>query len=546
VPENAAARRPLGFTSYEEARAQFSWNIPSHFNIGVDVCDRWAESDPLRPAIMEYDPSGGGRTWSFGELKEQSNRLANLLRAKGIQPGDRIAILLPQRFETALAHVAAYKLGCIAVPLFTQFGVEALRHRLRDSGAAVLITDETWRSASVSLDGELPALLHVIFVDDGDGRRALLESLRGFSSVFAPQDTAAEDPALLIYTSGTTGPSKGALHAHRVLLGHLPGVEMSHSGFPLPGDCMWTPADWAWIGGLLDVLMPALHHGVPVVAYRFRKFDPEAAYALIERCRITNVFLPPTALRMMMSVASPATRWSLKLRCIASGGESLDAQALAWGRRELGIPINEFYGQTECNVVLSSCAAWFESQSGSIGKPVPGHELAIVSPDGHPIDSGQVGEIGIRAPDPVMFLEYWNANSATQRKFRGPWLMTGDLGVSQPNGFIRFLARSDDVITSAGYRIGPSEIEQCLARHAATRSVAVVGLTDPLRTETVAAFVVLNDGFAASDSLGEELQNWVANQLGHYLRPRLVRFVDELPLTATGKIMRSTLRESLR
>ena len=354
------------------------------------------------------------------------------------------------------------------------------------------------------------------------------------------------DPALLIYTSGTTGPSKGALHAHRVLLGHLPGVEMSHSGFPQPNDCIWTPADWAWIGGLLDVLLPALHHGTPVVAHRFKKFDPEAAYDLLAQCRVTNAFFPPTALRMMMGVTAPATRWPLRLRCIASGGESLDAQVLEWGRREFGIPINEFYGQTECNVVVSSCAAWFEAQAGRIGKPVPGHEVEVIGPGGRQVDFGQLGEIGVRAPNPVMFLRYWNAESATRAKFRGPWLMTGDLGIRERDGFIRFVGRSDDVITSAGYRIGPSEIERCIARHAAVRAVAVVGMADRVRTETVVAFVVLNRGFVASDALIVELQQWVATQLGHYLRPRIVRFVDELPLTATGKIMRANLRDSLR
>ncbi len=537
--------RPLRFSSYEQARAQFCWQIPARFNIGTAVCDVWADREPTRPAIIERELSGPARTWSFAELRDGSNRLANLLTSLGVNAGDRVAILLPQRFETALAHIATYKVGAIAIPLFTQFGAAALQHRLKDSGASVLVTDEARRPVIESLRANLPSLREIIYVDGPDRRHALREWLQQFPQNFVARDTAADDAALLIYTSGTTGASKGALHAHRVLLGHLPGVAMSHGGVPQQNACMWTPADWAWIGGLLDVLLPALYWGVPVVACRFPKFDPVAAFELMADCKVTNAFLPPTALRMMKSVPAPGTRWQLALGSIASGGESLGAQMLDWGRSELGITINEFYGQTECNVLVSSCSDWFQPVTGMLGKVVPGHEVVVLGSDGQPAPAGVLGEIAVRSPDPVMFLGYWNAQAATAAKFRGEWLLTGDLGVLERADFIRFVGRADDLITSGGYRIGPAEIEDCLSRHAAVQAAAVVGVPDEIRTESVAAVVVLRPGFEPGASLSAELQNHVAQQLGHYLRPRIVHYLTELPLTATGKVMRNRLREML-
>lgn len=360
--------------------------------------------------------------------------------------------------------------------------------------------------------------------------------------MFVSADTAADDPALIIYTSGTTGPSKGALHAHRVLLGHLPGVEMSHGGFPMPGDCIWTPADWAWIGGLLDVLLPALFHGVPVVAHRAAKFEPEAAFRLIADCGVRNLFLPPTAIKMMRTEPDPRGRFGISLRSVASGGESLGGELLDWGRQALGVQINEFYGQTECNMVVSSCDAWFAAQPGAIGKAVPGHRVQIVGEDGTIAPSGVEGDIAVRSPDPVMFLGYWNQPEATQEKYRGPWLITGDRGVMDEEGFIHFLGRADDVITSAGYRIGPGEIEDCLIRHPAVLQAGVVGVPDALRTEVVTAFVVPRGGVEGDDALAADLQDHVRTRLGAHQFPRRVIFLDALPMTTTGKIMRRELR----
>ena len=528
-------------TGYQEALNSFEWQVPEYFNIGVDVCDRWAATDPDRAAIIEI-AGAGIRETSFEALRRRSNRVANLLVSLGLRRGDRVGVLVSQRVDTAAIHIAIYKSGAIAVPLFSLFGPDALRHRLADSGARFLFAEPSAMPNLGAISSNLPELAHIIEVDsprDGNGLEDLLYPM---SDDFEPVPTRADDPALIIYTSGTTGPSKGALHAHRVLLGHLPGVEMSHDGFPQPGDRIWTPADWAWIGGLLDVLLPALHHGVTVVAHRLTKFDAEAAYEIIARCEVRNLFLPPTALKMMRLVADPAERWPLQIRTIASGGETLGSELLEWGRRSLGVTINEFYGQTECNMVLSSCARWFEPRPGAIGCPVPGHRVAIVGAQGVVLAPGEEGDIAIARPDPVMFLGYWNQPKATDEKFRGEWLVTGDRGNVDADGFIRFVGRSDDIITTAGYRVGPGEIEDCILKHPDVEAVAVVGIPDPMRTEVVAAFVVQRDTQRDAEGLTAEIQDLVRTRLGAHQYPRVVRFIDALPLTVTGKVVRRELR----
>ena len=515
----------------DATRAAFRWQIPDRCNIGVDCCDRVAALTPDAPAIID---ATDGRITTFAGLRALSNRLANALSALA-SPGDRVGVLLPQRVETAAAHVAITKMGAISIPLFKLFGPDALRHRLGAAGAKVVITDAAGAATLAGLRGDLPDLVRVVSVDD-DFAAFVADQPEDFT----PHDTGPDDPAILIFTSGTTGPPKGALHGHRVLWGHLPGVEMSHDGFPQPGDRIWTPADWAWIGGLLDVLLPALHHGVPVVASRFERFTAEAAFDLIRTHGVRNTFLPPTALKMMRAMDDPPTT---ALRSVASGGETLGVSLIDWGQRGLGCTINEFYGQTECNMIVSSCAALAPAEPGVMGFPVPGHDVQVIDEAGIPCIVGQEGDIAVRAPDPVMFLRYWNDPAATAAKFRGDWLVTGDRGMLTDTGRIRFRGRADDVITSAGYRIGPAEIEDCLLTHPAVRMAGVVGQPDDLRGEVIVAFVQLAEGHAASDALAKELSDHVRARLAAHEAPRHVRFVEALPLTTTGKLIRADLRK---
>jgi len=547
--------------SYEELRGAFRWQVPEHYNIGVDVCDRHATGE-RRLALVFQDEGGTVRRFTFDEIKAQSNRFANVLAAHGLVRGDRLGILLPQAPETAIAHVAAYKAGLVAVPLFTLFGEDALAYRLSNSGAAALVTDRTGYVKIAAIRESLPDLHHIYLIEDSGGAVLAAPSLRDAtqraspargaqdfaallaraSDAFIPVATRADDPALIIYTSGTTGNPKGALHAHRVLLGHLPGVELPHEFFPQKGDLFWTPADWAWIGGLLDVLLPSWHHGIPVLAYRARKFDPEEAFHVMATHRVRNAFLPPTALKLMRQ-SGTSGKQGVALRTVASGGETLGGELLDWGRATFGLTINEFYGQTECNLLVGNAAGLFPVRPGSMGRAIPGHDIRIVDRVGQPVRPGETGLVGVRRPDPVMFLEYWRNETATEEKFAGDYLLTGDLARQDEDGYFWFVGRSDDLITSAGYRIGPGEIEDCLMKHPAVALAAAVGVPDPVRTELVKAFLVLKPGHLPSAELAREIQDFVKMRLAAHEYPRLVEFIDALPMTTTGKIIRRKLRE---
>lgn len=531
--------------SYETLVERFRWQVPARFNIARAVCHRWADVEPHRLALVHVLGDGGIEEWAFDDIRRRANRLANALRGLGVGPGDRVAILLGQHPDTAVAHVAAYAIGAIAVPLFALFGPDALEFRLADSEARLIITDGPGAAKVESIRHLLPALRTVVTIDGvGDASVGLDDLLVNASADFEPLDTAADDPALIIYTSGTTGPPKGALHAHRVLLGHLPGVEYPHEFFPHPDDRFWTPADWAWIGGLLDVLFPSWFHGVAVVAHRPPKFDPEQAFALMAQHRIRNVFLPPTALKLMRQAPRRAGRRRLlELRTVGSGGEPLGMELLDWGRETLGVTINEFYGQTEANLVIANCHPLVPVRAGSMGRAVPGHRVGIVDDAGTELPDGETGSIAVGSPDPVMTLGYWRNPAATAEKFAGEWWLTGDLARREPDGSFWFSGRADDVITSAGYRIGPAEIEDCLLRHPAVEMAAVIGVPDPMRTERIKAFIVPAPGFVGDERLSAEIQAFVRERLAAHEYPREVEFVDSLPLTTTGKIMRRTLRE---
>ncbi|MBT0959517.1 AMP-binding protein [Alphaproteobacteria bacterium KMM 3653] len=519
--------------------AAFEWAVPTHCNIGVQITDRPAATHGARTAIVDVGADGRVREISFAALAERSNQWAHVL-AGLTEAGDRVAVLLPQSIEVAIAHAAILKGGRISLPLFTLFGPDALLHRLRDAGARVLLTNAAGAAVVAGIRGDLPELQHVICVEEPEFTGRCAHQPRDFTGA----ETRADDPAILIYTSGTTGHPKGALHGHRVLLGHLPGVEMSHDFFPQEGDRIWTPADWAWIGGLLDVLMPALYHGVTVVACRFRKFTAEAAFELMRGQGVRNAFLPPTALKLMRLADVP--EHALALRSVASGGEPLGKGLIEWGQRALGTTINEFYGQTECNMIVSSCAALAPPEPGVMGFAVPGHGVEVLADGGGVAPVGEMGEIAVATPDPVMFLRYWNNPEATEAKFREVdgrrFLLTGDRGRRVESGRIAFTGREDDVISSAGYRIGPGEIEDCLLTHPAVHLAGVVGMPDALRGSVVAAYVQLGEGRDPSAGLAEEIAEHVRARLAAYEAPRVVRFIEAMPMTTTGKIIRADLR----
>ncbi|WJR69359.1 AMP-binding protein [Neorhizobium sp. CSC1952] len=532
--------------SYEDLRRDFVWEIPRRFNMGEAVSDAWAAKHPGRVCLQHFSPDGRHLALTYGELSARSASLANAFLALGLKPGDRIALLLPQSFETVIAHVAIYKMGAIALPLALLFGAEALEYRLKASGAAAIVTNAFGLTRLAGLGTKLPDLRHVIVTGDaaaGEGLLSFDTLVSGHPPLFEVAGTGPDDPALMIFTSGTTGPPKAALHGHRVLAGHIPGFQLGHEFAPQPGDRIWTPSDWAWAGGLLNVLMPALMLGIPVVSSPAQKFDADMAFRIMAEMDVRNAFIPPTALRLLKSVEKPLEKYDLKLRTITSAGEALGRETYEWAKSALGLTVNELFGQTECNFVLGSAAGLGVSRGGAIGRAVPGHHVAIVDEKGIEMPVGKMGQIAIRRPDPVMFLGYWNDAAATAAKFVGDWLITGDLGRQDADGYVEFVGRDDDVITSSGYRIGPSEVEDCLTGHPAVRLAAVVGKPDPVRTEIVKAYIVLAAGYSPGDALAAEIREWVKTRLSMHEYPREVAFVDDIPLTTTGKVIRRLLRE---
>ena len=398
---------------YDRLIAAFRWTIPARYNIGVDVCDRWARAEPDRPAILDVTADGRVDVLTYGGLREQSNRLANVLARRGVRRDDRVAVLLPQGAAIPIAHVAIYKLGAVALPLAVLFGADALSFRLKDAGVRALVTNAAGVEKVGPLRSDLPDLSLVLSADGPDGEvLGLSAALERASPDFAPADTGPDHPALIIYTSGTTGQPKGALHGHRVVLGHLPGVQMPHEFLPQPGDRLWTPADWAWAGGLLNILLPGLHFGVPVVARKFEKFDPEAALRLMADLKVRNTFIPPTALRMLRTVGNPRGRFDLDLRTVASGGEALGAETFAWGQEALGLTINEFYGQTDTLSLLrgdrlAKPGAW---------RPLPGHTVAVIRDDGTVCEPDELGPdrgAASRSGDVPVLLEQARRDDAT-------------------------------------------------------------------------------------------------------------------------------------
>lgn len=540
---------------YAAMHAGFRWQVPERYNIGVDICGRWA-NDRSRFALYYEDEAGHREAWTFRDIQQAANRLSNVLAALGTLAGERVAIMLPQRPQTGIAHVAIYQMGAVAVPLSHLFGPEALEYRLADAGVRIAIVDDTTLPKLLAVRDRLPALRHIIAVDI-DAGDAAASGVKRWETVlehasprFMPVDTAADDPALIIYTSGTTGQPKGALMAHRTLLGNLTGFVCSHDFYPQPGDLFWSPADWAWTGGLFDVLLPAWHFGMPLLAYRGR-FDADKAFSLIERYGVRNTFLFPTALKMMMkAVPDPQAHYDIDLRTLMSAGEPLGETVCQWARDKLGVEVNEMFGQTEMNYVVGNSAAW-PRRAGAMGRAYPGHRVAIVDDDGRELPPGETGEIAVNrccngAADPVVLLEYWHNPEATAAKFCGEghaWGRTGDLARLDEEGYFWYRGRADDVFKSGGYRIGPAEIENCLLRHAAVANAAVIGVPDATRGALVKAFIVLQPGVAGDAALVDALQAHVRARLAPYETPKAIEFVDALPMTTTGKIQRRILRQ---
>jgi acetyl-CoA synthetase len=535
---------------YAELHAGHRWNVPEEFNIARACCGRWA-ADRTRFAMYWEDEGGATSAYSFWDLQRAANRLSNALERLGVRRGDKVALVLPQRPETAIAHLAVYQMGAVAVPLSFLFGPDALLYRLENSGTRVAFVDPQSWPGLAPIRGRLPRLEHVVGVAGvaGAGIEPYEDLVAAATPDFACRTTRATDPAIIVYTSGTTGPPKGALLPHASLLGNLSGFVHSHDGFPQPGDLFWSPADWAWTGGLMDALLPTLYFGQPIVGYRGR-FDPERAFRLIEKYQIRNTFLFPTSLKLMMKAyPRPRDTFDLNLRSMMSAGEAVGTTVFEWTQQALGVTINEMFGQTEMNYIVGNSHRLWPAKPGSMGRPYPGHRIAVVDDAGDPLPPGEQGDVAVNriAPDgtrdPVFFLEYLGNPEGTRRKFTGDWCRTGDVATMDADGYLWYQGRADDMFKVASYRVGPSEIENCLVKHPAVANAAVIPLPDETRGNVVKAFVVLAAGHAASAALEADIQQHVRRFLAPYEYPKEIEFIEALPMTTTGKVQRKLLRE---
>ena len=557
---------------YAALHAGFGWAVPPYFNIAEACCSRWASrSDTAdRIAICEHlAGQGPGRAWTFAQLQQAANRLSRVLTAQGVRRGDRVAIVLPQRFETAVAYMAVLQMGAVAMPLSMLFGPEALSFRIQDSQAAVAIADESAWGALQQARADCPGLRTVIGVGQA-GPQADLDfetAIARQGATFKPVRTRADEPAVLIYTSGTTGNPKGALIPQRALIGNLTGFVCSQNWFGFDPEqqgstssaVFWSPADWAWTGGLMDALLPSLYFGRPIVAFRGR-FSPETAFEILHMHGVTHTFLFPTALKAMMkAVPEPRRGYRLQLQAIMSAGEAVGDAVFDWCRDQLGVTVNEMFGQTEINYVVGNCSTMWPAKPGSMGKAYPGHRVAVIDEQGRACPPGTPGEVAVHRldvhgqPDPVFFLGYWNNPKATRDKYTGDWCRTGDVAVCDEEGYLWYQGRTDDMFKAAGYRIGPGEIENCLVKHPAVQNAAVVPKPDPERGALVKAYVVLSPDAQAArrqapspasyeQAVRQSLQAHVRGLLAPYEYPKEIEFIDQLPMTTTGKVQRRVLR----
>ncbi|WDR06269.1 AMP-binding protein [Devosia rhodophyticola] len=498
-----------------------------------------------RTAIIFEDAEGKVSTQSFADVERAASGLAARLEGLGYGRGDLVAIHTGQHPDTAIAHMAICKLGGTAVTLSQLYGPETLAHALADCGAKVVLTDEAaWRPLRDEAPTLFPSLAHVFLRQPQAGELDLGEAFGTDIADFVPEYGGADDPALLMYTSGSTGKPKGILHGHRVLASYTPSISLFFNlTMDEPDAVFWSPSDWAWVGGLLDMLFPAWMAGRPI-ATSMDRFKAEWAYGFMARHMVTHTFLAPTAIKRLAQTAEPRQDHDLALRVICTGGEALAAETLEWAEKRLGVVCNEFYGMTEVNHLIGNCAALYPRKPGSMGRAYPGHVVRLVDADGKDVPEGEAGEIVTPMTAPTRFLGYLNNPGKEKEMQLGDSLRTFDLAVRDADGYFWYKGRSDDLIKSSGFRIGPAEIEDCLLAHPAVAETAVVGKPDADRGTIVKAFIKVRQGFTADSELSDSLTQHVRQRLAGYKAPREIEFVDDFVMTSSGKINRRALRDA--
>ncbi|WP_247747326.1 acyl-CoA synthetase [Alkalihalobacillus sp. BA299] len=528
--------------SWEKVVKTFDWNVNEKFNMANECCDRWAE-DPNRIAILWEDELGNKDTWTYRRMKEESNRMANALVSLGVNKGDRVAGLLGKDMELIITVLATWKIGAVYVPLFTAFGPEAIKYRLNDAGCKILVTNEEQEQKFAGL--EIPSQ---IILTDGLSSNGLSfwDFIQTFSPEYTIEPTDVMDPCVIQYTSGSTGMPKGALWAHKLLISSYPYVKYAIG--VEEEDTFFGGADLGWAFGLVNCTFVPLSFGTTILVYK-GPFKVKKTYQLLEEYKVTNFAYAPTAYRMMMAAGSELVKQhTFKVKKFSSAGEPLNAEVVRFFKENFGRAIYDHYGATETGMIVNNFNVTdMVVKPGSMGLPTPGYNITLLDENGNSVNSGEVGQIVIDTTAfPYFFLGYWNDPKKTAEKIRGKWFWSGDLALQDEDGYFWFQGRSDDIISSAGYRIGPFEVESSLIEHPAVSEAAVVGKPDESKGEIVKAYVVLSSTYQSSDELAQELSAFVKAKLSKHQYPREVEFVDSLPKTQSGKIQRFLLRKSMQ
>lgn len=524
---------------WEDSARAMGFEPGAPVNLGRAIVDRHAGSG--RPALRWFGKRGEARTYTFDELGRLTSRFANVLRARGVGPGDRVAGFLPRIPEMLIAMIGTWKAGGVYVPIFSGFGPDAIEFRVRHSGAKLLCTQWEQRAR---LPAPFPDGAGVITVA---GEAGVAPGDSDFWRVMGeqPEETPLaagrrDEPAVLLYTSGSTGPPKGVKIAANFLVAIHP--HLVHGADLRPDDVFWPTGDPGWGYGLV-CYMGALALGVPVVSHEAAP-TPELCLAQLRELGVTNLATTPTLLRGMMALGSAAAGESVRVRCASSCGEPLNAEVVSFFRKHWGVTVLDQYGSSELGLPIGNFnTVAMTVKPGSMGLPLPGCTMAVVDDAGREVGPDVVGHVGMKPhPEGYYSLGYWNDADRDRETYRGDWMTCGDLARRDADGYFWFEGRADDVIKSAGYRIGPFEVESAILKHPAVAEAAVVGKPDPLRGQIVKAYVVLKPGREARSGLEAEIAEVVKTQVGRHQYPREVEFLDRLPKTETGKIQRFLLR----
>ncbi len=526
--------------TYDEIAQGFRWIMPDRYNTAVDACDRHAASGGR--ALLYVNQEGEEQELTFRQMKRLSDSLAACLTKKGIGPWDRIVVMLPQRPESAAAHLAALKIGCIGVPLSLLYGRESLLTRLVDCEPKVIVTTTSQADRILEQISRIPSLSMLVLVDGVKQRTRNLQRdgvevcdwdscTESSTKTLKGVRSKPDDPALLIYTAGTSGAPKGVLLPHRAVLSRIVAIQLAHYPFPAPGDLYWSPVDWSWVGGLVNSLLVPWILGVPVFSYeRGEKFAPEKALEMMETYGVRNCFVPPFALNIFKKRLSEiGAKYKLDIRSMHSGGESLPPELFQWATKEFKVTVNEVYGITEAGIVAGNCAPLLPVKPGSMGKAIPGHEVTVLDEAGQEASAGVNGLVAVRRDLPSMFLGYWRDEELTQSFFRESWFIPGDVASRNGGGYFWFAGRRDVVVKTSGYRVSPLEVEYLLSNHRAISRCVVVAVPDEERGSILKAYVQLKKGLAPSPALATDIQEYAKKTAGLHQYPRRIEFVDQLP-----------------